>query len=143
MRRFVIPAGLALSAAVLVPLAFLGTEVSAPAADHLDPPARTNPNSDATPDFAADIADLYVTHNDEVIVMTVTFGGPASPELPAFYDDELRFTISVSNAPPRTTTDTVVARTRRERETSTYGIMKIWRFCAPSEFPQRPHQLCS
>lgn len=103
MRNIVIVAGLAVAAAV--PLAFLATEGPVPAADHLDPPARTNPNSDATPDFAADIADLYVTHNADVVNLTVTFGGPASPQLPAFYDDEVRYTISVSNAPPRTTTN--------------------------------------
>jgi hypothetical protein len=97
--------GLALCAAALVPLAFIGGEKPLPAADHLDPPQRTNPNSDETPDIAADIADLYVTHDDEVIVMTVTFGGPSAPELPAFYDEELLFTISVSNREPRTTTD--------------------------------------
>jgi hypothetical protein len=96
---------LCVGAAALVPLAFLTGEEPAPAADHLDPPARTNPNSDGTPDIAADIADLYVTHDDEVIVLTVTFGGPSSPSLPAFYDEDLRFVISVSNQEPRTTTD--------------------------------------
>ncbi len=105
MRSATMIAGLGLGAAALLPLAFLSTEEPAPAADHLDPPARTNPNSDATPDFPADIADLYVTHDDDVITMTVTFGGPAATELPAFYDEELLFTISVSNQAPRTTTD--------------------------------------
>lgn len=101
------PVALALlgCAAVLLPLAFLTGEKPAPAADHLDPPARTNPNSDSTPDFAADIADLYVTHDDDVVTMTVTFGGPSSPQLPAFYDPNVRYTISVSNQAPRQTTD--------------------------------------
>lgn len=105
MRHYLLYSALLVGAAAIVPLAFLTGEKPAPAADHLDPPARTNPNSDSTPDIAADIADLYVTHNNDVIVMTVTFGGPSSPELPAFYDEDLRFIISVSNRAPRTTTD--------------------------------------
>lgn len=105
MRNLVIGSCLALGAAVLVPVAFLATEGSVPAADHLDPPGRTNPNNDATPDFAADIADLYVTHNADFITLTVTFGGPASPSLPAYYDRNVRYTIAISNAPPRTSTE--------------------------------------
>lgn len=105
MRPKLLYSALLVGAAALVPLAFLSGEKPAPAADHLDPPARTNPNNDTTPDIAADIADLYVTHDDDVIVLTVTFGGPSSPTLPAFYDEDLLFTISISNRPPRTTTD--------------------------------------
>lgn len=105
MRQYVLLSVLLVGAALAVPIAFLSGEKPAPAADHLDPPARTNPNSDSTPDFPADIADLYVTHDDDVITMTVTFGGPAATTLPAMYDEELLFTISVSNQPPQTTTD--------------------------------------
>ena len=105
MRSYSLFIAAALATVLMVPLAFLGTEDIAPAADHLDPPARTNPNSDTTPDFAADIADLYVTHDAQNMVFTVTFGGPAATELPAMYDADLRFTISVSNRAPRTVTD--------------------------------------
>ncbi|MDP5103647.1 MAG: DUF4331 domain-containing protein [Erythrobacter sp.] len=105
MRNFVFVSMLALAAAVAVPVAFLSGEKPAPAADHLDPPARTNPNNDSTPDFPADIADLYVTHDDQMVTMIVTFGGPAATSLPAMYDADLLFTISVSNQAPRTTTD--------------------------------------
>lgn len=105
MRNYVLVSMLALAAAVAVPVAFLSGEKPAPAADHLDPPARTNPNNDSTPDFPADIADLYVTHDDQMVTMIVTFGGPAATSLPARYDANLLFTISVSNRPPRTTTD--------------------------------------
>lgn len=105
MRNYVLVSMLALAAAVAVPVAFLSGEKPAPAADHLDPPARTNPNNDSTPDFPADIADLYVTHDDQMVTMIVTFGGPAATSLPAMYDADLLFTISVSNQAPRTTTD--------------------------------------
>ena len=105
MRSKFVLSTLLVGAAALVPLAFLTGEKPVPAADHLDPPARTNPNSDTTPDFPADIADLYVFHTAETVTMIVTFGGPAATALPARYDKDLLFTISISNQAPRTTTD--------------------------------------
>jgi Domain of unknown function (DUF4331) len=105
MRNNVFYLPILLAAAVAVPIAFLANEQPAPAADHLDPPARTNPNNDSTPDFPADIADLYVTHDDRVVTVIATFGGPAATRLPAMYDPEVRFVISISNRAPRTTTD--------------------------------------
>ncbi len=72
---------------------------------HLDPPARTNPNNDSTPDFPADIADLYVTHDARTVTITVTFGGPAATTLPARYDRNVLYTVAISNRAPRTTSD--------------------------------------
>ena len=46
-------AGLAMAAGAALVLPGLGGM----AADHLDPPARTDPSVDSTPDRAADIAD--------------------------------------------------------------------------------------
>lgn len=89
----------------IVPLAFLTGEQRVPAADHLDPPARTNPNNDSTPDFAADIADIYVFHDAATVTVIVTVGGPAATTLPARYDDKVRYTVDISNRPPRTTAD--------------------------------------
>ena len=94
-----------LSAAALLPLAFLTGEAPVPAADHLDPPARTNPNNDSTPDFPADIADIYVFHDVSKVTIIVTFGGPAATSLPARYDENVLFTVDISNRPPRTTVD--------------------------------------
>ena len=54
-KRAVGIAGL-LSAAAL---ALTTTERQAIAADHLDPPTRTDPAFDTTPDRSADIADIY------------------------------------------------------------------------------------
>jgi hypothetical protein len=105
MRKYLISLSLLVTAAAAVPFAFLTGEKPAPAADHLDPPARTNPNNDSTPDFPADIADLYVTHDARTVTIIVTFGGPAATTLPARYDRDLLFTIAISNRAPRTTTD--------------------------------------
>lgn len=59
--------------------------MAADAADHLDPPARTDPT--ATPpgtDRAADIADLYAWHDSTAATATVvlTFSGPNPPDDP-------------------------------------------------------------
>jgi hypothetical protein len=88
-----------------VPIAFGLGEKPAPAADHLDPPARTNPVNDSTPDFAADIADIFVTHDARTVTITVTFGGPAATTLPAKYDRNVLYTVAISNRAPRTTAD--------------------------------------
>ncbi|MGE0785525.1 MAG: DUF4331 family protein [Sandaracinaceae bacterium] len=54
--------------------------VTANAADHLDPPGRTNPM--ATPpgtDRAADIADVYAWHAGTNLTLVMTFAGPNDP----------------------------------------------------------------
>lgn len=105
------PSGSLLAAvglAALLPLAFLLGELAAPAADHLDPPGRTNPSNDSTPDVAADIADLYVFHDTDKVTMIVTFGGPAATSLPARYDPDVLFGLNVSNRAPRTTANVAI-----------------------------------
>lgn len=96
---------LVLGGAALLPFAFLTGEAMAPAADHLDPPARTNAANDSTPDAPADIADLYVFHDSDKVTMIVTFGGPAAVSLPARYDPNVLYGLNVSNQAPRTTAD--------------------------------------
>ena len=68
-------------------------------ADHFDPPTRTDPNTTATPDVAADLADLYLfpvgttdTH------VSVTFGGPSVTSLGALMDPDVDFYLFISNA---------------------------------------------
>lgn len=87
---------LAGSAALLVP------GLAGIAADHLDPPARTDPSVDSTPDRAADIADLYAFHTDSSVVLALTFAGPQATDQPATYDRDVLYTVNVSNAGART-----------------------------------------
>jgi hypothetical protein len=68
------------------------------AADHLEPPARSDPNVDPTPDAAADIADIYVWHTATTLTLALTFAGPQSPTLPPAYDRDVLYTINISNA---------------------------------------------
>lgn len=86
-----------------LPLAFQLSEQNAPAADHLDPPARTSPAQDQTPDRAADIADIFAYHTDTSVIMILTFAGPQATDMPAVYDPDVIYRINVSNASPRTT----------------------------------------
>jgi hypothetical protein len=50
------------------------------AADHLDPPGRTDPDSGGM-DRTADIADLYAWHSDDSLVVALTYDGPMAPTL--------------------------------------------------------------
>lgn len=75
------------------------------AADHLDPPMRTDPAMDTTPDRAADIADVYAWHTASSVIVAMTFSGPQATNLPATYDPDVLYFINISNREPRTTTD--------------------------------------
>jgi hypothetical protein len=68
------------------------------AADHFDPPARVDPAATTKPDLAADIADLYIFHTPTSLVVALDFGGPQATTLPAYYDRDVLYTISLSNA---------------------------------------------
>ena len=87
----------ALAAAIVVPGQL------ALSADHLDPPARTDPAVDATPDFDTDIADLYAFHDADNLYLIETWGAPAATNLAGFFDRDMVHTINISTAAPATT----------------------------------------
>ncbi len=91
-----------LGAAGTMALAFVIADQPLRAADHLDPPTRTDPANDATPDKPADIADVYAWHTATKIIIAVTFAGPQSTTLPATYDRDVLYTINITNDPTRT-----------------------------------------
>jgi Domain of unknown function (DUF4331) len=72
------------------------------AADHFDPPARVDPAATTKPDLPADIADLYLYHTATSVVIALDFCGPQAANLPACYDRDVDYTISVSNAGSKT-----------------------------------------
>lgn len=78
-------------------------------ADHLDPPARTDPAVDSTPDIAADIADIFAFHDADNLYLISTFGGPAAPTLGAFYDRDVLHTINISTSPPASSSDITIS----------------------------------
>jgi len=73
------------------------------AADHLDPPQRTDPSVTDTPDRAADIADIYAWRNEanDSVVLVMTFAGPQGPEAAGTYDRDVIYTLNISNIEPR------------------------------------------
>ncbi len=77
-------------------LALFGAAQLAPSADHLDPPSRTDPAVDATPDRAADIADVYAWHTDASVIIALTFAGPQPTNAAATYDRDVLYTINIS-----------------------------------------------
>jgi hypothetical protein len=93
-KRLLGVAGLALAAG----LASSTTQWRATAADHLDPPTRTDAAVDTQPDIPADIADVYVWHTATDLVIAVTFAGPQPGNMPAFYDRDVLYTVNISNA---------------------------------------------
>lgn len=78
------------------------------AADHLDPPGRTDLAVDPTPDIPADIADIFAWHTADKVNVIVTFGGPSSPTEPAAFDRDVLYKILVSTAVPTDTPEIVI-----------------------------------
>ena len=91
----------ALAAAGLLTVAasaFFASEWQVTAADHFDPPTRTDPSVTSTPDIAIDIADIYVWHTTDSFIMALTFAGPQPATRPPTYDPDVLYTINISNA---------------------------------------------
>jgi hypothetical protein len=70
---------------------------NATAADHLDPPSRTDIRFDPTIDLPADIADIYAWTTPTHLNMVLTFAGPVPGARGGFYDPNVRYFIHVSN----------------------------------------------
>jgi hypothetical protein len=70
------------------------------AADHLDPPGRTDPAVDTTPDVPADIADVFAWYGGDTVKLALTFAGPSVGSQPAFYDRDVLYKVLVSTAAP-------------------------------------------
>jgi hypothetical protein len=78
-------------------LALTTTERQARAADHFDSPSRTDPLVTGNPDTPADIADVYVWHTADNLVIALTFAGPQPANRPPTYDRDILYTINISN----------------------------------------------
>ncbi len=67
------------------------------AADHVDPPSRTDPATvGALADVAADIADVYFWHSNGTAKLALTNGGPRVPGLPPVYDSNVVYLLHIS-----------------------------------------------
>lgn len=105
MARLSLGGAVSAALAAMALVVFAAGGPSTIAADHVDPPTRTDPAVDPVPDLAADNADVYGWATDTSVVLVITFAGPQATSLPATYDRDVLYVLNVSNAPPRTTAD--------------------------------------
>jgi hypothetical protein len=68
------------------------------AADHFDPPTRTDQSVNPNADLPADLADLYLYHTATSVIVSIDFAGPRPPNEPARYDRDVLYNIMLSNA---------------------------------------------
>lgn len=68
------------------------------AADHFDPPTRTDQSVNVNADVPADIADLYMYHTPTSVIVSVDFGGPRPTSEAGKYDRDVVYNILLSNA---------------------------------------------
>jgi hypothetical protein len=93
------------------------------AADHLDPPTRTDPAFDTTPDIPADIADVFAWYAGDTVKLALTFAGPSFGTQPAYYDRDVLYKILVSTAPPDDTPEyTIKVRFGPGAKANEYGV---------------------
>lgn len=78
------------------------------AADHFDPPGRTDPLVDSNPDLPADIADVYAWHTGDNLNLAITFAGPNVNTAPAFYDRNVLYKVNISTAAPDDTPEITI-----------------------------------
>lgn len=101
--KFVAMAGAGILAGTGAFFTLAGEDVSS--ADHIDPPQRTDPAVDGTPDRAADLADIFAFAEDGNLNLVATFAGPAPTENPAVYDRDVLYVFNVSTDGDSTTTE--------------------------------------
>ena len=103
-------------------LAVLMPGQSAQTADHLDPPGRTSPMADDTPDRAADIADVYAWAEDGNLNMILTFAGPAQKNARATYDRDVLYRFNVSTDGDPLSTENVIQVKFGQNGANTFGV---------------------
>ena len=123
MHQRLRPLLVAAPAAAIMAVALLVPGAGNRAADHLDPPTRTDPTVDAIPDIPADIADIFAWYTADKVNVIVTFGGPSSTTQPASYDRDVLYKILVSTAAPTDTPEIVIrARFGRGQGQNEWGV---------------------
>ena len=101
-------AAVAMAAAVTLAAGGLWVDRSADAADHLDPPMRTDPAVATVADTAADIADVFAFNDASTVTLIVTNAGPRAGGLPAVYDKNVLYRLHVSTDGDATTDENII-----------------------------------
>lgn len=91
------------------------------AADHLDPPSRTDIRFDPTIDLPGDIADIYAWTTPTHLNLVYTFAGPVPGARGGFYDPDVRYRFHISTA-GRTDDDEVTIQAQFGRGQGGNGI---------------------
>ena len=89
-------AAVAMAAAVALAAGGLWVDRAADAADHLDPPMRTDSAVATLADTAADIADVFAFNDANTVTLIVTNAGPRAAGLPAVYDKNVLYRVHIS-----------------------------------------------
>ena len=76
------------------------------AADHLDPPARTNIGTAS--DVASDIADIFLFGDATTVSVVMTFAGPKEAGIPPTYDSNVLYRLHLSNDGDPTTDEVII-----------------------------------
>lgn len=121
MSRLTRTLAIAGACALAAPALFFSAQYFSPAADHLDPPARTDRAFDAIPDRAGDIADVYTWHTDTALIVAMTFAGPNVTTQPGVYDRNVLYAINLSTDGVRETTE-IPIRVRFGGNSGGYGM---------------------
>jgi hypothetical protein len=95
-----------IAAVLLVAGGSLWLTRSAGAADHLDPPERTNIGTMS--DTAADIADVFLWNTASTVTVAVTGAGPKEAGIPATYDTDVVYVVHLSNDGDPTTDEATI-----------------------------------
>lgn len=101
-------AAVAMAAAVTLAAGGLWVDRSADAADHLDPPMRTDPAVSTMADTAADIADVFAFNDANTVTLIVTNAGPRAGGLPAVYDKNVIYRLHISTDGDATTDENII-----------------------------------
>lgn len=88
-------ASAAFAAVLMIAAGAAWTGRPARAADHLDPPSRTNVGANS--DVAADIADVYLFKSAAGIVVALSNAGPSVSGAPPTYDRDVIYLFHLSN----------------------------------------------
>ncbi len=119
-RHFVFVGAAAVAAAALAGVSLVAVHPLR-AADHLDPPARTNIG--AASDVASDIADIFLFGDaSNNINLVMTFAGPQATGVLPTYDSNVVYCIHIANAGDPTIDDVVIYVRFGKDPTGKWGV---------------------
>ena len=115
-------AAVAMAVAVTLAAGGLWVDRSADAADHLDPPMRTDPAVSTMADTAADIADLFAFNDANTVTLILTTAGPQVPGVAPFYDKNVLYRVHISTDGDATTDEKIIDIRYGQNPAGNWGV---------------------